>query len=431
MKIALIAMSGLRAADPVLTGFGLSLPGATGRIKAIESLPSLALLTLAALTPERHQVTYHEVRDINRLEDLPECDLAAISTYTAQAKDAYALAGRYRRTGTKTVIGGLHATVLPAEALQHFDAVVVGEGEPCWPVVVRDAEMGTLQQIYRATEEFSLSDAPVPRFDLLQPDRYDRLTVQTQRGCPWRCDFCAASILLTPRYKLKPVERVAAEIRAIRQIWPDCFIEFADDNTFVNKRHAKKLMRAVADEGIEWFTETDISVVDDPELLAMMRTAGCREILIGFESPRSAGLKGVELRKDWKWRRTSDYGTAIEQIQSHGVAVNVCFVLGLDGDGPEVFEAVADFVERHLPFDVQITVMTAFPGTPLYGRLRDEGRLIEDGAWEKCTLFDVNIDPKHMSAEALRAGLINLAVKLYSHEATQRRHDAFRQQIAS
>ncbi len=427
MRIALIAMSGLRAFDPVLTEFGLALPGAAGRIQAVASLPSLSLLTLGALTPDHHDVTYHEVRDITDLEVLPECDLAAFSTFTAQVKDAYLLADRYHKAGTKTAIGGLHATVLPEEAAQHFDAVVVGEGEIPWPVLLSDLEAGSLQRIYRADREFDLADAPVPRLELLDPERYDRLTVQTQRGCPWRCDFCAASILLTPRYKVKPVERVVNEIQAIKRIWPDAYIEFADDNTFVNKHHAKRLMRAIAGEGVEWFTETDVSVAEDPELLSLMKDAGCTEILIGFESPRSTGLDGIELKRNWKWRQADRYPGAIERIQSHGIAVNACFVLGLDGDGPEIFDAVEQFVDETLPFDTQITVMTAFPGTPLYTRLRAEDRLIEDGAWEKCTLFDVNIRPARMSAEELREGLINLGLRLYSSDATSRRHSAFRE----
>ena len=283
-----------------------------------------------------------------------------------------------------------------------------------------------MRRIYRANEEFDLVNAPLPRLDLLQPERYDRLTVQTQRGCPWRCDFCAASILLTPRYKVKPVDRVVNEIRAIKRIWPSAFIEFADDNTFVNKKHARRLMEGIAGEGVEWFTESDVAVAEDPELLQLMKEAGCQEVLIGFESPRREGLEGIELKRNWKVSQYDVYRSAIEQIQAHGIRVNACFVLGLDGDGPEIFEAIEQFVEETLPFDVQITVMTAFPGTPLYSRLRDEGRLLEDGAWEKCTLFDVNIRPRKMSVEQLEEGLINLAFRLYSHDSTRRRHDAFR-----
>ncbi len=430
MKIALIALSGVRAYNEELTRLGMTLPGFVERSKVIASLPSLSLLTIAGVTPERFDVEYHEVADLRNLDRLPDCDLAALATFTAQAKDAYEISRRYREAGIKTVIGGLHATAVPQEAAKHCDAVVVGEGELVWPRLLEDFEAGRMQGIYQSTGvEFSLDDAPMPRFELLDPERYNRLTVQTQRGCPWRCDFCASSITLTPRYKVKPVAKVIAEIQAIKSIWPSPFIEFADDNTFVNKRHARELMRALEKEHVPWFTETDISVADDPELLRMMREAGCRQILIGLESPTASGLDGVELRTNWKRRRLGSYEDAIQRVQSHGIAVNGCFTLGLDGDSPEVFDAIYKFVDDSGLQQVQITVMTAFPSTPLYRRLKSEGRLIEETAWEKCTLFDVNITPRQMSARQLEVGLIELGKRLYSDQAKRRRNHNFRRQM--
>jgi radical SAM superfamily enzyme YgiQ (UPF0313 family) len=328
-----------------------------------------------------------------------------------------------------TVIGGLHATALPDEALQFCDSVVVGEGEPSWPRVIADFEAGRLQRIYRSDGEFSLDDAPMPRFELLDPEKYNRLTVQTQRGCPWRCEFCASSIMLTPRYKIKPVAKVIDEIRAIKAIWPRPFIEFADDNTFVNKRHGRGLMRALEKEHVRWFTETDVSVADDPELLAMMRDAGCAQVLIGLESPTIGGLDGLELRSNWKRKRVGSYMAAIERIQSHGIAVNGCFVLGLDGDGPQIFDDVFEFVEASGLQQVQITVVTAFPGTPLYRRMLADGRLIDPTAWEKCTVFDVNVRPAQMSAQDLERGLVELGRRLYSSEAKSARTARFRRQF--
>lgn len=431
MRIALIAMSGVRAHNPVLTELGLNLPGFVERGKAIASLPSLSLLTLATLTPDRHEVGYYEVADIHELDELPECDLAAFSTYTAQVKDAYELADRYRELGVPTVIGGLHVTSLPEEALRHMDAVVVGEGEVGWPRVIEDAESGNLGGVYTAAGvEFDLADAPVPRYDLLDPDRYNRLTVQTQRGCPWRCEFCASSILLTSLYKEKPVSNVARELAEIRRIWPEPFVELADDNTFVNKHHGRELVETIGQFDVHWFTETDISVAEDPQLLDLLAESGCRELLIGLESPNPQGLEGLELKRNWKRRQVDKYRKAIETIQEHGIAVNACFVLGLDGDGPEVFDAIADFVEEANPFDVQITVLTPFPGTPLYQRLLDEDRIIEPGAWEKCTLFDINYIPMKMTVEELATRGLDLAMRLYSKEATARRRQGFKDQLA-
>lgn len=433
MRIALIAMSGVRAYNPVLRELGLTLPGFAERGKTIASLPSLSLLTLAALTPDHHEVEYFEVDDIEELDRLPDCDVAAFSSYTAQIKDAYTLADIYRAEGVPTVIGGLHVSVLPDEALQHCDAVVVGEGETSWPRVIADMETGNLAGVYSSDGvEYELSESPIPRFDLLVPEDYNRLTVQTQRGCPWQCEFCASSILLTSRFKQKPIPRVIREIDAIKSIWTDePFVELADDNTFVNKRYGRELAEAMGGLGVRWFTETDVSVAEDTELLRLLGEAGCRELLIGFESPSEQGLEGLELKQNWKRKQFDRYRRVVEVVQSHGIAVNACFILGLDGDGPEVFEAVEQFVEEALPFDVQITALTPFPGTPLYQRLLTEDRILDPGAWEKCTLFDVNFQPKQMSVdEAERRGLA-LGMRLYSKQATDRRRAGFKRQMAA
>jgi radical SAM superfamily enzyme YgiQ (UPF0313 family) len=428
MQIAMIAMSGVRAHDPDLNRLGLTLPGFIERGKAVAALPSLGLLTLAGMTDDRHSVSYHEIADINALNTLPECDLAVVSTFTAQAKDAYALATRFRATGVPTLLGGLHATAVPEDAIRWFDAVVAGEGEPVWRRVLDDAEAGRLGGIYRPDGEFDLGNAPMPRFDLLDPDRYNRFTVQTTRGCPWKCEFCASSILLTPRYKKKPVEKVIAEIQEIKRLWPRPFIEFADDNSFVDRRHSKALLRAVADLRIRWFTETDISIADDDELLDLMRDSGCAQVLIGLESPSAAALNGIEQRRNWKLSRLDDYKRAIERIQSRGIAVNGCFVLGLDGATPAEFDAVRAFVEESGLYEVQVTVMTALPGTPLYRRLEAEDRLIVPGAWETCTVFDVNVKPTGMTVDELREGFRLLVQDLYTDEAKKRRASAFRKQ---
>jgi radical SAM superfamily enzyme YgiQ (UPF0313 family) len=271
MHIAFIAMSGVRAASEELNRIGMTLPGFVERSQVIASLPSLSLLTLAGMTPDEFEVSYHEIADIRTMGELPACDVAAIASFSAQIKDAYEVSDRYRALGVRTVLGGLHVTARPEEAKRHADAIVIGEGELGWPELLADLRAGRLQPVYAPNgREFSLADSPMPRFDLLDIERYNRLTVQTQRGCPWRCEFCAASIRLTPLYKLKPVDRVLAEIHEIKRLWPRPFIEFADDNTFVHRRHSKELLRALVDEGIRWFTETDISVAEDAELLGLL-----------------------------------------------------------------------------------------------------------------------------------------------------------------
>ncbi|MFI5370775.1 MAG: B12-binding domain-containing radical SAM protein [Candidatus Eisenbacteria bacterium] len=428
MRLGMIAMSGVRAANPELTAIGLTLPGFVERSQVIASLPSLSLLTLAALTPPEFEVEYREIRDLSQEpEPAHDYDLVAIASYTAQIGDAYRLADIYRERGVPVVMGGLHVTVLPEEARAHGVVAVVGEGELTWGRVLEDFTRGRLEPEYRppAKQWFDLADAPMPRFELLDAEKYNRLTVQTSRGCPHRCDFCASSILLTPKYVVKPVEKVIAEIRRIKSIWPHPFIEFADDNSFVIRPHYRRLLAALKDEQINWFTEADVSIADDPVLLDLMRESGCRQVLIGLESPVAGGLDGVELRGNWKYRQRAGYETAIRIIQSHGITVNGCFVLGLDGHDESIFDAVYDFVERTGLFEVQITVMTPFPGTPLYARLRREGRLLRDGAWERCTLFDVNFMPTGMTPERLQWGLVELGRRIYEKSFIEDRRARF------
>ena len=431
MNVGMFPLSGIRVCDAELLALGLTLPGFVERSKTIASLPSLGLLTLAGMTPARHTVHYVEVPDESLLASLPEgLDLAAISSYSAQIDEAYALARRFKAAGVPTVIGGPHVTALPEEAARHCDAVVIGEGEPSWLHVLEDAEHGRLQKYYRADADgFDLADAPMPAFELLDISKYNRLTVQTSRGCPLHCEFCASSVMLTDRYKQKPVAKVLEEIHRILSIWDRPFIEFADDNSFVNHPYWRELLAPLKGKGLKWFAETDLSVAADGALLDLMRETGCAQVLIGLESPVKTGLRGIELHNDWKFRQFPKYKDAIRTIQGHGITVNGCFVLGLDGHTPAIFDQVFDFVKEAELYEVQITLMTAFPGTPLYTRLEKEGRLLEPRNWKKCTLFDINFKPSAMSAGELRDGFKTLGVKLYSDEFTHWRRDRFKQAL--
>lgn len=423
-------MSGVRAHNAELTKLGLTLPGFVDRNRIIASLPSLGLLTLAGLTSGRFHVEYHEIADLKKLPEFPvDFDLVAISTFTAQFYEACAVADYYRAKRIPVVMGGITVTSLREQAKEHCTSVVIGEGELLWPELLADFERGALKPFYVASREFDLADAPMPRFDLLDPEKYNRLTVQTSRGCPHKCEFCASSILLTPRYKVKPVGKVIAEFREIKKIWARPFIELADDNSFVHREHFKKLLRELAKENIRWFTEADVRVAEDDELLALIRDSGCQQILIGLESPRRTSLCGVEMKNDWKLRQLDHYKEAIAKIQSYGITVNGCFILGLDGDTPDVFDDVLEFVRDSRLYEVQVTFMTAFPGTPLYARLKNEGRILRDRAWELCTLFDINFQPKNMSIAELQNGFLGLVKQLYSAEETQARRAHFKRML--
>jgi radical SAM superfamily enzyme YgiQ (UPF0313 family) len=428
MKIAFLAMSGLRAHDPELLALGLTLPGVLDRGAVLSALPSLGLLYLAAYTPEGHELKYFEAEsDGKESAELYQCDLVAISTFSAQVFEAYAIADRLRAAGVKVAMGGLHVSVLPDEALEHADMIFLGEAETAWPQAIRLLESGKVQSVWDCRQQpaIDVSKLPIPRYDLLMDRSYTRFPVQTSRGCPWRCDFCASNVMLNKPYRKRPVEHVIRDIRAIKQLERRPFVELADDNTFVDHQWGKELCKQLIGERIKWFTETDISVAGDNQLLSLMRESRCKQVLIGLESPQPASLHGIEQRANFKSRQKLDYLDAIENIQSHGITVNGCFVLGLDSHTPEIFEQVYEFAMKAELWEVQITVLTAFPGTPLYQRLLIENRILEPKRWDLCTLFDVNFQPAQMSVQQLREGIRWLASKLYTAEAIQHRRRNF------
>lgn len=428
MKIGFLALSGIRAHDPDLLALGLTLPGFVNRSKAIAALPSLGLLYLAACTPDGHELHYFEAEaDGTEPAEVYTCDLVAISTFSAQVFEAYAIARRLRAAGVRVAMGGLHVTVLPEEAAAVADYVIVGEGEHVWPAIVDAALRGERGRIFRAADypPVDAASLPVPRYDLLGSRPYNRFTVQTSRGCPWRCDFCASNVMLGQRYRKRPVRDVIRDIEAVMAVRPHPFIEFADDNTFVDKTWGKQLCRELAPLHLRWFTETDISVADDPELLDLMRLAGCRQVLIGLESPAGGPLQGIEAKSNFKARSADGYLAALRRIQAHGITVNGCFILGLDGHTPKIFDDVLTFARQVPLYDVQITVLTAFPGTPLYDRLLREGRILEPARWDLCTLFDVNYEPRGMSVRDLREGIYWLTERLYSDACTEERRSGF------
>jgi radical SAM superfamily enzyme YgiQ (UPF0313 family) len=428
MKIGFLAMSGLRAHDKRLLELGLTLPGVLERGKVLGALPSLGLLYLAACTPPGHELHYFEAEgDGSEPPEVYTCDLVAISTFSAQVFEAYAVADRLRKAAVRVAMGGLHVTVLPDEALAHADIVFLGEGESAWPAAVNAIAHGTAPRLWNAADfpPIDIRSLPVPRYDLLAGRPYARFPVQTTRGCPWRCDFCASNVMLNEPYRKRPVAEVIRDIRAVCRLRKHPFIEFADDNTFVDHAWGKELCRQLIPLGVKWFTETDISVADDLELLGLMRRARCRQVLIGLESPDQSALEGIELRANFKSRRSGSYVDAVRRIQAAGITVNGCFILGLDRQTPAIFEQVLDFAMSVPLYDVQITVLTPFPGTPLYARLLREGRILSPRRWDLCTLFDVNHVPGNMTVEQLRDGMYWLAERLYSESSLQRRRTPF------
>lgn len=432
-KVILIAMSGVRVVNEKLLNTGLTLPGFVDRSRVIASLPSLGLLTLAAHTPENWKVIYKEL-DAYTEDDIKEIlneepDIIAFSSLTARIYETYELSARFRKEGITVVLGGLHVSALPDEAVKHADAVVQGEGEICWEVLLTDYQHNALKPLYSSLSNpnfvFHLKDAKIPKYELLDIAKYNRLTIQTTRGCPLHCNFCAASRTIST-YKKKPIKLIKKELDKIFEIWDQPFIELADDNTFVDKKWSKKLLKLFANYHMKWFTETDISIAYDDELLALLAKSNCMQVLIGLESVNIDSIKGLD--KGWKYKHFNNYSKAIDKIQSYGITVNGCFVLGFDSDTKETFLETEKFIKECNLSDVQITILTPFPSTNLYHQLKSEGRLLPN-YWNKCTLFDVTYIPKNFTVAELENEFQNLMTNIYSEDLVKKRKMKFKQTL--
>jgi radical SAM superfamily enzyme YgiQ (UPF0313 family) len=219
---------------------------------------------------------------------------------------------------------------------------------------------------------------------------------------------------------MKPLDCIRAELEAVLEIWPTPLIELADDNTFVSRKWALGLARLLAQYPIRWFTETDLSVADDDELLDALAESGCAQLLIGLESVDPVALDQADSRH-WKQKQCHDYVAKIRKIQAHGITVNGCFILGFDHDDGRVFERTKAFVHDSGLSEVQITILTPFPGTQLYERLKSEGRLLRPVFWDACTLFDVTFQPRLMSVSEFEDRFRGLMLDLYNPEESARR----------
>jgi radical SAM superfamily enzyme YgiQ (UPF0313 family) len=424
--VALVPFTGFRVREEEMLALGMALPGLNRRAAAVAQLPALGLLTLAGLTPPHWTCSYHEADHADEaladevLRQRPT--LVALSALTASVEEACRFSALLARRGTRVVLGGLHATSCPDETRRHCDAVVIGEGEPVWPGLLADAEAGELRPVYRASAPFDLADSPVPRFDLLGRGPRPRLTVQTQRGCPLACEFCGASRLLGP-HRLKPVANLRRELAAVGALAPRPVLELADDNTFAGDRDPGELLEALAGAGARYFTEVDWRVGENPGLLAGLAASGCVQALVGIESlvfrHPGMGPKQAELPRIMG---------AIDAIQAAGVAVIGCFIVGCDGETNGSLDRLAEFIRSSALADVQLTLQTPFPGTPLRRRLEREGRLLPDRGWSHCTLFDLTYRPDAMSVAALESAFRELVRRVFSPAESARRQ-AIRRQV--
>ena len=385
----------------------------------------LGLPTLAALTPETHDV---RIVDENK-EAIPSdgsYDIVGITAMTHQADRAYEIASDFRRRGCYVVMGGIHASVCPREALRYTDSVFVGEAENMWPAFLSDFLQRSPKRIYNQSDyrPVEMSDSPVPKYSLLAKYSYPVVFVQTTRGCPHDCEFCVASNVYGKRYKRKPISQVMEEVREIKKYWKRAQIGFADDNMFVDRRYSRALVERFKELVFSWFAVCDVSVAQDEELLRAMHESGCRTLLIGFESVREDNLQGINENR-WKAKQLTHYPEYVQGIQRHGIGVYGSFILGFEQDTQQTVDEIIDFINSNYLLGGHATILTPLPGSRLRDRLKREGKIL-DREWKWYTLWNAVIKHANFSPEDLEDGVMTIFKGIYNPDSNKRRAEYFK-----
>ena len=386
----------------------------TGKVtRGKAGMVGLALPTVAALTPEDWEVAIHDAR-AEPVDYDQKVDLVGLTAFTAEAPSAYEIADNFREKGVPVVMGGIHASALPEEALEHVDAVVIGEAEGVWKTLLRDLEAGRLQPTYRAEARCDMQEMKIPRRDLLNREMYVSLvyTIQATRGCPFDCEYCAVTGVFGRQFRTRPVAQVIDEIRAFdtREFF------FVDDNICGRPGYAKELFRALVPLRKIWGGQTSITFARDDELLDLYAKSGGRYAFIGFETISQEGL--ASLNKQWS--RVDTYGEAIRKIHDAGINILGSFMFGLEVDDTSVFQRTLDFIVEHGIDAARFHILTPFPGTRLYAALEADGRILERD-WAKYHAGEAVFQPRNMTARELEDGFFRIYRKTYSIGRTIKR----------
>jgi radical SAM superfamily enzyme YgiQ (UPF0313 family) len=349
----------------------------------------LGLLIVAALTPPEWDITViDENLGVPDYAAMPRPDLVGITAFTSQAPRAYKVAAHFRSRGVPVVMGGIHATMCLAEALERVDAVVTGEAESIWAQVLEDARQGALNPVYTGTH-LEMDEVPPARHDLL-PAGYLLGSIQTTRGCPLNCSFCSVTAFNGGRFRHRPIGNVVQEFRLIRERR----VLIVDDNLVGTRKdhiaRTKDLFRAMirANLGKKWGAQVTINMADDEELLALAAQAGCCGVFVGFESPSVEGL--VELHKQFNIQKGRDLKASVRRIQRHGIPVLGSFIIGLDVDEPGIGQRIADVATRYGLDGLGVTFLTPLPGTRLWDKMEKQGRIVANAFPEDWKYYTVS-----------------------------------------
>lgn len=378
-------------------------------------LPSLSLLTLAGHTPPGFRLEYFD-ENFRPLPKRIDCDIAAITSITCQAPRAYALAGRFRRQGAHAVLGGVHPTVLPKEAAGHADTVIRGEAGGLWEQFLEDFVAGGARRLYRPGDgrDCGIGEASMPGYDLLEPSRHRTVTVQIGSGCPWDCDYCSVAVVHGRRYRRKDLSRVMEEVRFIRRRWMGHAVRlfFVDDRLRFQGEYMGRLLERVGRLKMEWVAQADISAVSGEALTRRLARSGCRRLLVSVE-PHDGG-SGSPLRKLEAWDESLRRGgEAVRRARRHGMDLSVMFMLGRDGDGPDLFRRLEAFLHGNGITDALVAVQTPLPGTALHRRLLRQGRLLPGQGWSRFNFFNVVHRPAGVSSRQITGAQTRLLKCVY------------------
>lgn len=333
----------------------------------------LAIAVISALTPPSIEKQFYDDRLENINYEEPT-DLVALSVETFTARRANQIAARYRQKGIPVVMGGFHPTLAPDDAMEHADAIVIGEAEDTWPQLLSDFSAGTLKARYEESTRPSL-DRRFPDRSIYHDKHYQPIAlVETARGCRFKCEFCSVTQFFKQSHRQRPVSDVVKEISELQQR----YIFFTDDNIAANKERFRELVTALIPLNIFWSAQTSIDITEDEELLSLVQKSGCICVLIGFETLNPSVLALMNKSVNGQ---AQIYASAVRSLQKHGIGVYGTFIFGYDKDDAGDFERTLDFAQRNGFFFAAFNHLVPFPGTPLYERLKTEGRFLYPKWW--------------------------------------------------
>lgn len=376
--------------------------------------PSLSLAAIAAVTPPEWELEFCD-DSFEAVNYETKADIVALTAMTAQITRAYEIADAFRARGTTVVIGGFHASNMPDEAILHSDAVVIGEGELVWPQLLNDWRAGRLESFYKTGSLMEMSQIPAARRGMFKGKGYLLTnTIQTTRGCPFDCEFCSVTAFYGRKYRKRPIAQVLQELEELRKA--NSFVFFVDDNIVADRSYSLALFDGMKGMGLKWLSHAPIDFAQDPELMKVAGESGCLGMFVGFESLNQDALSAMGKQTN----RAQSYLADAQAFRDHGIGILGSFVLGYDGDTPDVFEKTLRFCEAARLESAIFPILTPYPGTAVRKRLEAEGRIISSD-WRDYDMEHVTFRPSGMTSEQLLDGYNRICREFYSFPSMFRR----------